>query len=318
MADSDLSAVNRLAARLDGASLRRDQPIAPYTTFQIGGPADLFYDASSASALAGAVTAARETGVPYFVLGLGANILVGDRGFRGLVIRNTARAHEFRETGDECNLWSESGTTVKDLIREAVARGWSGLEHYVGIPSTIGGAIWQNLHFLSPAPARERTMFIAEVFESCEILSEEGERKTVNADYVRFAYDDSVFHHRRDIVLSATFRLSRGDQAAMQRILQENLSWRGSRHPWLDWHPSAGSIFKKIEGIGAGRLVDQSGLKGFRHGNAQISHIHANILVNLGGASAKDVRELIAIAQRTVEEKCGVHLEPEIGFIGEF
>lgn len=318
MADSDLSAVNRLAARLDGASLRRDQPIAPYTTFQIGGPADLFYDASSASALAGAVTAARETGVPYFVLGLGANILVGDRGFRGLVIRNTARAHEFRETGDECNLWSESGTTVKDLIREAVARGWSGLEHYVGIPSTIGGAIWQNLHFLSPAPARERTMFIAEVFESCEILSEEGERKTVNADYVRFAYDDSVFHHRRDIVLSATFRLSRGDQAAMQRILQENLSWRGSRHPWLDWHPSAGSIFKKIEGVGAGRLVDQSGLKGFRHGNAQISHIHANILVNLGGASAKDVRELIAIAQRTVEEKCGVHLEPEIGFIGEF
>lgn len=318
MADSDLSAVNRLAARLDGASLRRDQPIAPYTTFQIGGPADLFYDASSASALAGAVTAARETGVPYFVLGLGANILVGDRGFRGLVIRNTARAHEFRETGDECNLWSESGTTVKDLIREAVARGWSGLEHYVGIPSTIGGAIWQNLHFLSPAPARERTMFIAEVFESCEILSQEGERRTVNADYVRFAYDDSVFHHRRDIVLSATFRLSRGDQAAMQRILQENLSWRGSRHPWLDWHPSAGSIFKKIEGIGAGRLVDQSGLKGFRHGNAQISHIHANILVNLGGASAKDVRELIAIAQRTVEEKCGVHLEPEIGFIGEF
>lgn len=318
MADSDLSAVNRLAARLDGASLRRDQPIAPYTTFQIGGPADLFYDASSASALAGAVTAARETGVPYFVLGLGANILVGDRGFRGLVIRNTARAHEFRETGDECNLWSESGTTVKDLIREAVARGWSGLEHYVGIPSTIGGAIWQNLHFLSPAPARERTMFIAEVFESCEILSQEGERRTVNADYVRFAYDDSVFHHRRDIVLSATFRLSRGDQAAMQRILQENLSWRGSRHPWLDWHPSAGSIFKKIEGVGAGRLVDQSGLKGFRHGNAQISHIHANILVNLGGASAKDVRELIAIAQRTVEEKCGVHLEPEIGFIGEF
>jgi UDP-N-acetylmuramate dehydrogenase len=220
--------------------------------------------------------------------------------------------------GDECKLWSESGAIVKDLIRESVARGWSGLEHYVGIPSTVGGAIWQNLHFLSPAPERARTMFIAEVFDSCEILSEEGERKIVGPDYVRFGYDDSVFHHRRDLVLTTTFRLSRGDQAAMHRILQENLSWRGSRHPWLDWHPSAGSIFKKIEGVGAGRLVDQCGLKGMRQGGAQISHIHANILVNLGGATAKDVRELIAFAQRTVEEKCGVHLETEIGFIGEF
>jgi UDP-N-acetylmuramate dehydrogenase len=318
MAGSDISSLERLAARLNGPFLRRQQPIAPYTTFRIGGPADLFYDATSASALADAVVAAREAGVPYFVLGLGANILVGDGGFRGLVIRNTARAHEFRETGDECKLWSESGAIVKDLIRESVARGWSGLEHYVGIPSTVGGAIWQNLHFLSPAPERERTMFIAEVFEACDILSEDGERKTVGADYVRFGYDDSVFHHRRDLVLTATFRLSRGDQAAMHRILQENLSWRGSRHPWLDWHPSAGSIFKKIEGVGAGRLVDQCGLKGTRRGGAQISHIHANILVNLGGATAKDVRELITLAQRTVEEKCGVHLEPEIGFIGEF
>jgi UDP-N-acetylmuramate dehydrogenase len=100
--------------------------------------------------------------------------------------------------------------------------------------------------------------------------------------------------------------------------MQENLSWRGAKHPWLEWHPSAGSIFKKIEGVGAGRLIDQCGLKGFRHGNAQISFNHANILVNLGGATAKDVRELIAIAQKAVAEKFGQHLEAEIGFIGEF
>jgi UDP-N-acetylmuramate dehydrogenase len=215
-------------------------------------------------------------------------------------------------------LWTESGAVIKPLIQESVARGWSGLEHYVGIPSTVGGAVWQNLHFLSPAPERERTMFIAEIFESCEILSQENERKTVGPDYVKFGYDDSVFHHRRDIVLSATFTLERGDPAILHRILQENLSWRGGKHPWLDWHPSAGSIFKKMEGVGAGRLVDQCGLKGFRHGGAQISHIHANIMVNLGGATAKDVRELIGIAQRAVETQCGVHLEPEIGFVGEF
>src|SRR5918998_3297562 len=217
-------ALEALAARLDRTHLKRGELIAPYTTFKIGGPADLFYEATSADALAGAVLAARELGVPYFVLGLGANILVGDRGYRGLVIRNTSKHCEFRESGAECRLWVESGAVMKDLIQQAVRRGWSGLEHYVGIPSTIGGAVWQNLHFLSPAPARERTMFIAEVFESCDILSEEGERRTVGPDYVQFGYDDTVFHHRRDIVLATTFRLERGDPAAMHRVMQENLS----------------------------------------------------------------------------------------------
>lgn len=316
MSGSDPRALDALANRLERVA--RNEPLAPHTTFKIGGPADLLYEATSADELAKSVLAAGQLAVPYFVLGLGANILVGDRGFRGLVIRNVARHHQFREEGDVCLLSTESGAVVKDLIQESVARGWSGLEHYVGIPSTVGGAVWQNLHFLSPAPERERTMFIAEVFERCEILSEEGERKHVGADYVGFGYDDTIFHHRRDVVLSVDFRLRRGDQAAMHRVLQENLSWRGARHPWLDWHPSAGSIFKKKEGVGAGRLVDQCGLKGFRHGNAQISHMHANIMVNLGGATARDVRELIAIAQERVRDQFGVDLEPEIGFVGEF
>ena len=309
------SAADLVALRLDAARLKKSEPLAPYTTFKIGGPADLFYEATSGDDLARAVLAARQAELPYFVLGLGANILIGDKGFRGLVIRNTARHARWRDDG---RLWVESGAIMRDLILEAVRRGWSGLEHYVGIPSTVGGAIWQNLHFLSPAPQRERTMFIEEVFESCEILSAEGERRTVGKDYVRFGYDDSVFHHRDDIVLATTFQLAPGDPAAMHRILQENLSWRGARHPWLDWHPSAGSIFKKIEGVGAGRLVDQCGLKGFRHGDAQISHIHANIMVNLGRATAKDVRELIAVAQQAVAEKFGQQLEPEIKFVGEF
>src|SRR3954470_23728578 len=154
-----------LASELDTARVRFDEPLAPYTTFKIGGPADLFYETDSADDLASAVLAARQRGVPYFLLGLGANVLIGDRGFRGLVIRNTASHHEFRESSGTCDLWTESGTTIKQLIQEAAPKGWSGLEHYVGIPSTVGGAIWQNLHFLSPAPERERTMFIAEVFE---------------------------------------------------------------------------------------------------------------------------------------------------------
>lgn len=304
-----------LVATLGAERVQRDVALAPFTTFKIGGPADLFYEARSADELADAVTAARRNAVPYFVLGLGANILIGDRGFRGLVIRNQANAFRFEPSG---RLWAESGAVMKDLVQACAREGWSGLEHYVGIPSSVGGAIWQNLHFLSPAPERERTMFIAEVFENCDILSEEGERKTVGPDYVKFGYDDSVFHHRRDIVLSANFRLEKRDTASIHRVLQENLSWRGSRHPWLEWHPSAGSVFKKIEGVGAGRLVDQCGLKGHRVGDAQISHIHANIMVNLGTATAKDVRQLIEVAQTAVRERFNQNLEPEIGFIGEF
>lgn len=300
---------------LDSARLHAHAPLAPYTTFKIGGPADWLYEATSADDLAAAVSAARQAEMPWFVLGLGANILVGDKGFRGLVIRNRATTHTLSETGE---LWSESGAVVQDLVLETVRAGWSGLEHYIGIPSTVGGALWQNLHFLSPAPERERTMFIAEAFTACDILTQEGERRTVGADYIQFGYDDTVFHHRRDIVLSARFQLTREDPAVLHRILQENLSWRGSRHPWLQVHPSAGSVFKKIEGIGAGRLVDQCGLKGYRVGDAQISHIHANILVNLGRATATDVRALIAHAQRCVREKFGYELETEIGMVGEF
>jgi UDP-N-acetylmuramate dehydrogenase len=306
---------NELVARLDPDHLERDVPLAPLTTFRIGGPADLFYAAYSADDLARAILAARQTGVPHFVLGLGANILVGDGGFRGLVIHNRARHYEFDADG---RLRAESGAVVGDLIPEAVRRGLSGLEHYVGIPSTVGGAVWQNLHFLSPAPARERTMFIEEIFESCDLLTQDGERETVTKEYMQFGYDTSILHRRNDVALAVTFKLERGDENVMQRILQENLSWRGGKHPWLQFHPSAGSIFKKIEGVGAGRLIDQCGLKGHRVGDAQISHIHANIIVNLGRATARDVRELIGVAQRAVGERFGQTIEPEIGFIGEF
>jgi len=161
-------------------------------------------------------------------------------------------------------------------------------------------------------------MFIAEVVESVDLLLADGTRTTVDREAMGFGYDISRLHGGTEIALGVTFALAPGDPAAMHRVMQENLSWRGSRHPWLEHHPSAGSVFKKIEGVGAGRLIDQCGLKGFRIGGAQISHIHANILVNLGGATAADVRALISHAQGAVAERFDQFLEPEIGFIGEF
>ncbi|HVG45630.1 MAG TPA: UDP-N-acetylmuramate dehydrogenase [Longimicrobium sp.] len=311
-------AVDELAARLDPARLEHDVPLAPYTTFKIGGPADLLYRARTPNELAEAVLAARELEVPFFLLGLGANILVGDGGFRGLVIRNEVRGIEFL---DDVRVRAGSGAKVYiDLIHATVSRGLGGLHHYVGIPSTVGGAVWQNLHFLSPPPERERTMFIEEVVEGATILSEEGEVRRVDRDYFQFGYDFSVLHVRRDVVLDVTFRLDPAPEHELREVIRENLQWRDDRHPDLWLYPSAGSIFQKLEGIGAGRLVDQCGLKGYVHpsGRAQIFHRHANIMVNLGGARASDIRELIDLAQTTVQRELGHELKTEIGMIGEF
>ena len=139
----------------------------------------------------------------------------------------------------------------------------------------------------------------------------------MRADYVKFGYDDSVFHHRKDVVLVATFRLQRADTLAIHRVMQENLSWRGAKHPWLEWHPSAGSIFKKIEGVGAGRLLDQCGMKGRRWRRADLVHSRQHHGQSRACA-ARDVRTLISEAQSAVESRFGQHLEVEIGFIGEF
>jgi UDP-N-acetylmuramate dehydrogenase len=310
--------LQELENRLGRGRVLQAAPLAPHTTFRIGGTADLLYHARTADEFAGAVAAARQLGIPWFVLGRGANILVGDRGFRGMVIRSAVGGVEFMEGS---RVRAGAGLdTFPDLIEACVERGLGGLHHYVGIPSTVGGAIWQNLHFLSPAPARERTCFIAEVVESADLLTQEGERKRVGADYFRFGYDYSVLHDREDIVLSVDFRLEPSDPVELRRVMRENLEWRDERHPDLWLYPCAGSVFRKIEGIGAGRLIDQCGLKGHVHpsGRAGIFHKHANIIVNLGGATARDVRDLIDLAQSTVSRELGYELVPEIGFIGEF
>ncbi len=308
--------VEQLEKRLAGAVLERDVALAPFTTFQIGGSADLFVRARTPDQLVAAVSAARELGVPHFLLGRGANILVADRGFRGLVIRSEVGGVRFL---DDIRVEAGAGVeTYPDLIQATVSRGLGGLHHFVGIPSTVGGALWQNLHFLSPAPARERTVFIEEILESARLLTEEGELLTVDVDYFQFGYDDSILHHRDDIVLSATFRLEPTPIEELREVIRGNLSWREDRHPDLWLYPCAGSIFKKIDGIGAGRLIDECGLKGYVHGGAGIFHKHANIVVNLGGATAEEVRYLVDLARDTVLERLGYELEPEITFIGEF
>lgn len=310
------SLIEELNRQLGPNRVLEDHLLAPYTTFKIGGPADTYFEANTANELSAAIKVARKLEIPFFVLGLGANILVGDKGFRGLVIRNCARQMSFSEDGI---LSVESGAVVwPDVIEFAISSGYSGLEHYAGIPSTIGGALWQNLHFLAPAPARERTMFIDEVFLDAVILDPENARREVGHDYFNFGYDESILHHSGDIVLYARFQLEKGNPAVLRRIVEENLQWRAERHPPLEAEPSAGSIFKKIEGIGAGRLIDECGFKGVREGGIEITQRHANIMINRGGGTASDVLALIERVKTTVKAQTGYELEPEIAFVGEF
>ena len=312
----DDTLLDRYARAVDPARVRRDVPLAPLSTFRIGGPADLFYRARTPGELCRAVCTAREMGVPSFLLGRGANILVGDRGFRGVVIRCDIATLEFRPGG---RVLAGAGLdTFPDLINATVARGLGGLHHFVGIPSTVGGAVWQNLHFLAPAPARERTMFWEEFMEGATILTPGGEVRHESTEYFNFGYDYSVIHDTGDVVLDVSLKLVPTPIPELRRVMRENLAWRDERHPDLWLYPCAGSIFKKIDGIGAGRLIDECGLKGHVHGAAQIFHKHANIVVNLGGATAAEVVTLIELSRETVARETGYQLETEIEFVGEF
>ena len=247
-----------------------------------------------------------------FILGAGANILFGDKGYRGLVIKNEANTGRFEGN----RLIAGSGAMVADLIELSLNKGLSGLEHFTGIPSTIGGAIWQNLHFLSPD--RTKTLFIADIIDSVEIMDEQGKVFSVDKDFFKFSYDYSILHDRSLLVTEATFQLQPQEKSIIQNQIVENMKWRNEKQPQLFEYASCGSVFKKIKDIGAGRLIDLAGLKGYTIGGAQISHKHANYILNTGIATAKDVISLIGVVQNKVKIETGHTLEPEITFIGEF
>lgn len=297
---------------LDLPNLQHDIPLGPLTTYKIGGPADAFVAVHSAAELANAVRAARAENIPWFLLGTGANILIGDGGWRGLVIHNQSDHIVFE--GNRVTV--ESGVVMADLIPMSTERGLSGLEHYAGIPSSVGGAIWQNLHFL--APDRVNTMFIESVVETARVLLANNEIIEVDCDWFNFGYDDSRLHHEEIVVLDVTFALTPASKESIEEQAQINLQWRRERHPNLIDFPSCGSVFKKIEGIGAGRLIDTAGLKGFRIGGVHVSEQHANFLVNPDGGSARDVMDLVHHIQHTVKETSGFELEMEIRCVGEF
>lgn len=297
---------------LEIPNLKTGELLAPYTTYKIGGIADYFVVVTNQTELMNAVIEARKKNIPYFVLGTGANILFGDKGFRGIVIKNEAK--NFRFDGND--LVVESGAIIVDLIHAAANMSLSGLEHFAGIPSTVGGALWQNLHFLSPD--RTRTIFIEEIFDTAVLLDENNKSFIAGKEFFRFGYDYSVLHDKNFLVMEARFNLTPKVKEDILKQVKENISWRKEKQPQLEQYPSCGSVFKKIEGVGAGRLIEKVGLKGYTIGGIQSSEQHANFLVNTGKGTASDVITLINLIQQKVEEETGHKLETEISFVGEF
>ena len=290
--------------------------LKPFTTYQLGGPADYFIRATSQNELVESIRYATEKDIPYFVLGMGANILFGDKGFRGLVIKNETRNFRIEHWGSVICLIAESGALVSDIIDATVKKNYSGFEHFAGIPSTIGGALWQNLHFLSPD--RKRTVFIEEIFSHGHVYSKSEDKiKPISKKEMAFGYDASVLHNNDLVLLEATFILKQSTESVVE-IKQQNIAWRNEKHPPYQTEFSCGSVFKKIKDVGAGRLIEESGLKGYSIGGAIVSNQHANFITHTGSATAADVKNLIELIKQTVFNKINYQLETEISFIGEF
>ena len=282
-------------------------PLGGKTSFRIGGSCRYYCAPVNEEEISGACVWARQNNTPVFVLGKGSNVLVSDSGWNGLVIDLSDKWTAIRWSGDsaECS----SGALLHTLVKESVERGLAGLEKLAGIPGSAGGAVVMNAGAFGQS--------VSDCLTSVQFLSlPDGALKTLQAQDINASYRSTFFKTSKSIILSAEFRFSKDSSGAAKKSFSEVLAKRKERHP-LDL-PNCGSVFKNPPGTTAGKLIEQCGLKGAKRGAAEVSQKHANFIVNHGGATAKDVRGLIVQVQRTVYEKKGVLLEPEVVMVGEF
>ncbi len=288
-----------------GRKLKKDVALAPYTTFGIGGKADVFLRATNPEELAFAIRTAQKLHLRFFVLGGGSNIVINDSGFRGLVIRNDCRKVLVNQNRVTC----QSGAVLSDVIKLACQRSLSGLEFAAGIPGTVGGAVRGNAGAFGES--------LGDLLTNAAILTEKGETKEVNKDFFRFGYRESRLKRARDVLLSATFELKKQNWREIEERIERNLKRREESLPWQE--KSAGCFFKNIidgdKKISAGFLLDRAGAKGMREGDAEVSTKHANILINSGNAKAEDVKRLARKLKMKVKQKFDIDLEEEVVYI---
>ncbi len=287
-----------------GAVPSRNVPLSALSSFGIGGPADLFFEALNEEELAKAVALAFAEKYPFYVIGGGYNILFDDAGYRGLIIRN--RLEGVRPEGQCLNVLS--GTSLACVLSEAVGAGLTGLEFLAGIPGTVGGAVYGN--------AGAYGWSIGDVIRWATILWPDGERKTVAREDLGFGYRDSVLKKKAGIVLKATLLCTPGDRAESESRIREILHKRWAKHP-PHGTACAGSYFKNScsasgARVAAGQLLDQAGARGLAVGDAAVSDVHCNFIVNRGNATSADVLSLADDLKELVFRKFGVRLEEEV------
>ena len=282
------------------------EPMSRHTTFRIGGPAELFLVPKSTEEIAGIFKICREEGIPWFVLGNGSNLLVSVSGYQGVVIQLYKGFGEVKVQG--CQITAQAGALLSQIAAAAREESLTGFEFAGGIPGTLGGAVVMN----AGAYGGEMKDVIKEV----TVLTREGEIRTLQAEELAMGYRTSTIKEAGYIVLSAVLSLVKGDKEQIKARMQELAGMRSSKQPLQ--YPSAGSTFKRPEGYFAGKLIMDSGLRGYQVGGAQVSEKHCGFVINTGNATARDVRNLMADVQRIVEEKYGVKLEPEVKFLGDF
>jgi UDP-N-acetylmuramate dehydrogenase len=288
-----------------GARVRASMPLAELTSFRIGGPADLFVAVEDETELMHAKAAAYRAGIPCFCLGAGTNLLVSDRGMRGLVVRLGDGFAKIKI--DDAKVVAGAAAAFETLVQEVVDRGLAGLEFGEGIPGTVGGGLVMNAGAFGGE--------IAKVVTLVHGVTESGEALALSKDDVKFAYRRTELP-AHFIITRVDFELARGDRAQLTARVAELHARRASRQP--RGVPNAGSIFKNPPGNFAGKLLEGAGLKGTRLGGAAFSDQHANFIVNLGGAQAAEVRALIDMARNKVKEQSGVWLEPEVRLVGDW
>lgn len=286
--------------------VRVDEPMAKHTTFKIGGPADLFYEARTEEELVRVVRAVREMGVSYFILGNGSNLLVGDRGIRGMVIKIQNAKVKKQNDNSKFKILADAGALLAEVVNFATKNSLGGLEFLTGIPGSVGGAVRGN------AGAWQKT--ISGQVTKVKILSPDGKIKFLNQKDCQFSYRQSRFKKTEELILEIELEVEKKDKGEIEKLIEE-YTYKRSHQPK---EASAGSIFINPKPYVAGEMIDRCGLKGKKIGRAQISPKHANFIVNLGGAKATDVVALINLAREKVKEKFGIELKEEIVRVGEF
>ena len=296
----------KLCDLLGEESVFADEPMSRHTTFRIGGPADYFTVPDNAEDVKKIIDLCKKEEVPYYILGNGSNLLVGDKGYRGVIIQIYRNMSEIHADGNR--IYAQAGALLSKVAAEALLHSLKGFEFASGIPGTLGGAVMMN------AGAYGGEM--KQVLESAKVLTPEGEIKTLKEEELELGYRTSVIAKKNYIVLEAVIRLEAGDAESIRSYMEELKEKRVTKQP-LEY-PSAGSTFKRPEGYFAGKLIEDAGLRGFRVGDAQVSEKHCGFVINRGSAAAEDVISLMEQVADKVESASGVRLEPEVKRIGEF